>query len=286
MKKIATAVLVIGSALLGGCAYTTVEPGHVGIKIEQTGSQRGVQDFPIQTGRVFYNPLNEYVLEYPTNIQQYTWTNSTLEGKPENEEICFKSKEFLLFCADVNAAFRVIDKEAPQFYVKFRSDKIEEFVHGFFRNVLRDAFTKYAGSYTTDDLNGSGQQGLLDQVTESARKELLTYGVDLIKLGFAHPPRPPKEIQESITAKLKAVQDALRVQNELASTKAEAAKVIAKYEGEATATIAEAKGKAEANRIEQASITPQLLEMRRIEKWDGKLSQVQGGGTPIISIGK
>ncbi len=270
------------AVVLNGCAYTTVEPGHVGIKIEQTGSQRGVQDFPVKTGRVFYNPINEYVLEYPTNVQQYTWTHETGEGKPLNEEVCFKSAESLIFCADVNAAFRVIDEKAPQFYVKFRNDDINAFVHGFFRNVLRDSFTKHASNYTTDDLNGSKQQALLETVTTETKAELLGYGVELIKLGFAHPPRPPAQIQEAITAKLKAVQDGVRIQNELASTQAEAKKVIAKYEGEAQAVIAQAKGKAEANRIEQQSITPQLLQMRAVEKWDGRLPTVQAAGSSTI----
>ena len=45
-----------------------------------------------------------------------------------------------------------------------------------------------------------------------------------------------------------------------------------------------AQGEAEANRIRQASITPQLLELRRLEnqralidRWNGQLPQVESG---------
>lgn len=278
-RKIQTLGLLVCALAMSGC-YTTIPPGHVGIKVEQTGSQRGVQDFPIKTGRVFYNPVNENVLDYPTNVQQYTWTASPNEGKKEedgkspNEEMCFKSAESLIFCADVNAAFRVIDEKAPAFYVKFRSDDIDLFIHGFFRNVIRDAFTKFASTYSTDDLNGVKQDELLTKVSEAATAELLTYGVQLIKLGFAHPPRPPQAIQEAINLKLKAVQDAVRVENELRQAKAQAAK-----------QVAEAQGKADSNRIEMQSITPQLLQMRALEKWDGKMPIVQGSaGSTLLDL--
>jgi regulator of protease activity HflC (stomatin/prohibitin superfamily) len=190
--------------------------------------------------------------------------------------MCFKSSDFLIFCADVNAAFKVIDDRAPAFYVNFRNADTDKFVHGFFRNVLRDSFTKYAAKYSSDDINGGKQDELLVNVTQSSRAELLTYGVDLIKLGFAHPPRPPQEIQQAITMKLTAVQRAIQVENELRSAEAEAKK-----------KIAEAEGKAKANQVEMSSLTPQLLQMRALEKWDGHLPQVNGSGAlPFLNIGK
>lgn len=279
-RKLYPLLCVVALAVTTGGCYTTVPPGHVGIKVQQTGSQRGVQDFPIKTGRVFYNPFNENVLDYPTNVQQYTWTASPNEGKKDkdgaspNEEMCFKSADFLTFCADVNAAFKVMEDRAPHFYVPFRSDDIEQFIHGFFRNVIRDDFTKFGGNYTADDLNGAKQDELLTKVKEAATAELLSYGVQLIKLGFAHPPRPPPAIQEAINLKLKAVQDSIRVENELRQAKAQAAK-----------QVAEAQGKADSNRIEMQSITPQLLQMRALEKWDGKMPIVQGsGGNTLLDL--
>lgn len=267
-------LLLLPVACMTGC-YTTVGPGHVGIKVEQTGHQRGVQDFPIQTGRVFYNPFNEDVLEFNTSVQQYTWTANVGEGHPTNEEMCFKSSDFLIFCSDVNAAFKIIEDKAPHFYVNFRDADTDKFIHGFFRNVLRDSFTKFAAQYTSDDINGVKQDELLVKVTEASKTELATYGVQLLKLGFAHPPRPPPEIQKAITAKLEAVQRAIQVENELRSS-----------EGEAKKKIAEAEGKARANQVEMSSLTPQLLQMRALERWDGHLPQVNGSqALPFLNLG-
>lgn len=52
----------------------------------------------------------------------------------------------------------------------------------------------------------------------------------------------------------------------------------------AQATINLAKGEAEANRLKQQSLSSELLQLRAIEKWDGKLPTYTGGTTPFINI--
>ena len=55
--------------------------------------------------------------------------------------------------------------------------------------------------------------------------------------------------------------------------------------------MANAKGDSEANRLNAISITPQVIQLREIEvqkawieRWDGKLPQVQGAGGTITDI--
>jgi hypothetical protein len=45
-----------------------------------------------------------------------------------------------------------------------------------------------------------------------------------------------------------------------------------------------AKAEAEANRLLTQSLSAPLMEYKRLEKWDGKLPQVTGGATPMISL--
>lgn len=53
----------------------------------------------------------------------------------------------------------------------------------------------------------------------------------------------------------------------------------------AQAAINIARGEAEANRLKQQSITPELLQLNAISKWNGILPQVTGsGGTPFINV--
>src|SRR5215470_16182985 len=89
-----------------GCATTTrVDAGHVGIRVKLAGSDRGVQDMPVVTGWVFYNPLTEQIILFPTSVQNVVWTQSTHEGRPFDESITFSSEEGVNVNADVGLSF-------------------------------------------------------------------------------------------------------------------------------------------------------------------------------------
>jgi regulator of protease activity HflC (stomatin/prohibitin superfamily) len=104
--------------------------------------------------------------------------------------------------------------------------------------------------------------------------------------------RPPDAVINSLNAKLASTQLALQTQNEIAQSQAQALKDRAKAEGQAQAQIAVAKGEAESRRLQAEaeananeriarSLTPALVEYKRIEKWNGQQPQIvtgTGGG--------
>jgi len=94
--------------------------------------------------------------------------------------------------------------------------------------------------------------------------KLAPVGVGIQQFGLVRAPRVPEVIAQSITAKARAIQEAERARPELAMTQAEAAEKIAEAEGDAQSAANRAKGEAEANRIRIASLTPQMLELRRL----------------------
>jgi len=128
-------------------------------------------------------------------------------------------------------------------------------------------------------------------VQAKIEQKMSPLGVSVQQFGFIGAPRLPTVIATAITAEAQAIQQAERARNELATTQAEAAKKIAEAEGDAKSLVTRAQGEADANRIRQNSLTPQLLELRRIEnkgalidKWNGQLPTVQtgqGGGMTL-----
>jgi regulator of protease activity HflC (stomatin/prohibitin superfamily) len=279
--RVATIVVAVVTAVfclfvVTSC-YKVVAPGHVGIVVKQSGSDRGVQDFPIQTGRVWYNPINEVVLTYPTYVQRAIWTSATTEGRPINDEISFQSSEGLRFNADVNVSYQLTGAQVPKFYVKFRSDDLEQFTHGFFRDAVRNAF-KLSTAYRAEDINGVRQTELIDRVLDQVRQSMAPYGVDVLQLGFATPPRPPESVKQAIEAKIAATQHAERAENEKRQAIAEAAK-----------TVEIARGQAQANELLTRSLSPQLMQWKQLEileqKWNGQFPQVVGNGTaPLLQL--
>jgi regulator of protease activity HflC (stomatin/prohibitin superfamily) len=280
MRKLILAALgVLFSLSIGGCG-TTIQPGHVGILVNQYGQNRGVQDYTTTTGRVWYNPISTSVIEYPTYVQTVKWTANPHEGglndRPgsgtENESITFTTKESMAVNADISLSFQLQPELIPAFYVKFRSDDLSNFTYGFLHNVTRDAMMEIGGHYTVEQIMGNNEP-FLHEVRDRIQAQMTPIGVQIQQFGLIGAPRPPQQVVDSINAAEQAKYLALQKQNELEQTKADAAK-----------RIAEAEGLAKANFALSQSITPNLLEKQRLDIQDRWISR-WNGQTPTVTSG-
>jgi regulator of protease activity HflC (stomatin/prohibitin superfamily) len=267
---------------------TRIEPGYVGVEINLAGSQRGASEIPVRTGWVAYSPLKTQIIEFPTYVQTVKWTRDVSEGHPINEEMGFNSKEGMQISVDVSLSYAIDPQKVPDFYVKYRVADLELFTHGILRDIVRNSLNEVASTFTVEDIYGERKADFLRKVEAMIEQKVAPVGVSVQQFGFIGAPRVPEVIAAAITAKAQAIQQAERARNELATTQAEAAKKIAEAEGDAKSLVMRAQGEADANRIRQSSLTPQLLELRRIEnykelieRWNGQLPTVesgQGGG--------
>ena len=278
--------LLIGAWLVSSflVGVTRIEAGYVGIEVNLAGSQRGASEIPVRTGWVLYSPLTTQVIEFPTYVQTVKWTRDTNEGHAINEEMGFNSKEGMEIFADVSLSYAIEPGRVPDFYVKYRVNQLDAFTHGILRDIVRNSLNEVASTYTVEDIYGEKKAEFLGKVEQQIQAKVSNVGVGVQQFGFIGAPRVPGVIAQAITAKAQAIQEAERAKNELATTQAEAAKKIAEAEGDAKSAVTRAQGEADANRIRQNSLTPQLLELRRlenqralIEKWNGQLPSVETG---------
>lgn len=278
-------LVLVCLTLLIGC-YEHIDPGHVGVLIESCGSNPGVSPTPLPVG---YHTTGSCttIVQYPTFVQNVVWTHSVHEGNPVNEEITFTNADQMQIAADISLAYTLDPQKVPTFYSKFRADHLSNFTDGFLRNMAREKFDESGGRYKIEQIMGDNA-GFLAEVRAALQKEIAPYGVQIVQFGFIGAPRPPQAVIDSINAKAGATQKAIQIENELRQSEAEAKKRVAQAEGEAKAAIARAKGDAEALRIRAeadaqtnakiaASVTPALIEYRRVLKWDGKMPQVTSG---------
>ena len=288
MKGLGAVILAVVSLVvisIAGCnSCTRVGPGHVGIVISQAGSNKGVLDTPVRTGWVFYNPISETIIEYPTYVQTAVWTKSVNEGKPVDESVTFTNKDSMAINADINLSYSLVPDKVPAFYVKFHLDKLEEFTDGFLRNVARDCMNDEAGKYPIEQLMGDNAQ-FLKGAQGCVETKLTAYGVHVEQFGIIGAPRPPQVVLDQINQKNQAQQIALQKQMELQQVQADVNKQVAAAEGQARAQIAAANGDATSNKSRSASITPTILRMRELEnqhdmiwRWKGDSPNVVVGG--------
>ena len=277
MKKIALSMLVVSTLVLTGC--TRIGPGYVGIRVSLAGDNRGVDSLPTTTGWNFYNPGLTQVVEYPTFVQQVQ-----LEG--EAEEITFTTKDQMKVSADISFAYAIAADKVPHFYVKFRNDDLYTFSHGYLRSLIRDKFNEVGGRYAIEGIMGPESAQFLTEVKQATNKVVNPYGVILEdQFGFIGAPRPPQGVIEMINSKVQAVQIAQQKQNELVQVQADMAKEREKTDTYSRNTLKFAEAQAQANKLLSESISSNLLELKRLEKWNGVLPQVTGqGAIPMFQV--
>lgn len=271
---LAALLLVLGAA----SACTRIGPGYVGIKVSNAGDNRGVSEIPTTTGWVFYNPFLSNVYEWPTFTQQA----QLIDG----DSISFQSEQMTI-TAPVGFSYSLEAAKVPAFFVKFRTDDLETFTHGYLKNLIRDKFNEVASRKTIEEIT-TDNKGFLAEVRSEVQRAVEPFGVKLEdQFGFTGSLQLPKQVVESINAKQMAIQNAQRVENELRTAQAEAAKAVAAAEGNAKARIIAAESEAEANLKVARSLTSELVEWKKLDKWNGQLPQVtSSGGGVLLSLSK
>src|ERR1039458_7963282 len=219
-RLLAIPLLII--LFFAGCA-TRIGPGRVGIKVDLAGSQRGVEQLPIRTGWVFYSFVSSTIVEYPTSVETAKWTRDPNEGSANNEEMSFNTKDGLTVYGDLSVSYHLDASKVPAFYVKFRNDDINQFTHGFLRNVARDAINRTGSQYTVQEVMGEKKSELEQNSRMELQKQVGDIGVVIDQFGFIGSPRPPQSVIDAINAKVQAQQIAVQKQNELVQSQADAA---------------------------------------------------------------
>lgn len=93
------------------------------------------------------------------------------------------------------------------------------------------------------------------------------------------------EFNVAIEAKVTAEQNALTEKNRLAVVEYQAQQKVAEANGTATATIINAQASAEALRLQRQQVSPDMIQLRLVEKWNGVLPVYSmSGGTPLIQL--
>lgn len=276
---VAVAILVAGVSLMG---CSRVPPGYVGVEVNLYGSDRGVDNKVLQTGRYYIGARHE-LFTYPVFIQQYSFTKDPAEGSPNDESFNFQTAEGVQCNVDVAVQAHANPDKVATLFQTYRSE-MSTIIHVNLRSYLRDLFQKYASKLTVEDLYSSKKMDMLSNIQNDLRTTMEPQGVIIDNVSYLSDIRFPPTIAESITAKIKATQDALMRQNEVAKAQAEANIKITQAKGDAQAQIIAAQAQADSNRLVQQSLTPMLLQQQAIKRWDGKLPATSLGGNSVPFI--
>lgn len=258
-------------------SYDLIDSANEGIKVNKVGSERGVDDVTVVSGWVFYNDLSTDVHQIPLSERTVDYTAFTVTSKDNS-----------VFTIDPTIRYNMIKGSGPMVFVRFRKT-LEEIEPTVFRQVIFDATRDVANSMTSDSLM-SNRTIFENAVQSQVTQEFVKLGFNLV--GLTSGLTPPQSLTDAINLKNVAIQNAIKFQNEAKAEIARAQITVAQAQGEAEAEVARAKGRydaavydAKATKEKAAALTPLIVEMERIRKWNGNVPQMMGSGqTPIIDL--
>lgn len=238
--------------ILIGNSYTIVPTGHVGIKV-RFGA---VQEDYIPEGLNFKIPLIDKIEKVDCRTQRVDVNG---EGA---------SKDLQTINTYVAANYRIDQEKAFNLY-KTVGDGYEEIL---VKPAMQEAMKTTLAQYTAEELITRRTEVALN-LQESLKNKLENRGiaiesVNIVNLTFS------EAYDQAIEAKQVAEQEAKKAEQELEKAKIEAEK-----------KIVEAQAEAETLKVQRQEITSDLLRLKWIEKWDGKLpTTVLGDSTPMINL--
>ena len=250
--------------LLTGCS-TTVDPGYVGVGVEW-GS---VDDEVFPAGFHWISPFTDVV---PMNVQvQATAANC----KAVTKDLQNVSTQVTLNWNRDPAKVVHQYENYPAIEASIIAPAIQESVKAVTAQYDASALVTQRGVVKTD-------------IIELINKRLAPIGVtvDTINItDFSY----SDQFNASIERKVEAEQNALRAEEELRLSEAEAAKDIATAEGHKQAAILKAQGEAEALNIKGKALrnNPGVLELERVRAWNGTMPRtlITDGTNSTLLIG-
>jgi regulator of protease activity HflC (stomatin/prohibitin superfamily) len=259
IKSILGGVIALVAVIFLMASCERIDAGHVGVKVNQYGDNKGVDDIVAVTGVVFYNPITTRIYEFPTFIQhkEYKGDNSFIVNSKDGSE----------FSVSPIMNYSVQRDKVPTIFAKYRRP-LEDIEEGFLKTAVYDAFRLATNKYTADELI-SNRAVFEIEVRRLLDGQLLKEGFTINQ--FTSNLIYPETFKRSIEAKNNAVQAALRAENEVKTAEAQAKIKVATAEGNAQAMLTSAKAEAESNRMKQQTLTPLLLQLEYINKWNGEL---------------
>lgn len=282
-KKIGIGVTIVIVLFFCIFGYNVIDPGNVGIKVNLYGEQKGVQNYTLRTGAVWYNRFSEQVYEFPTYMQNAVWTQDVSEGSETDESVTFNSSEGAVINIDVALSYQIQADRVPDIFVELRQNA-NYITHVYMRGKTRDALNRIASTMKVTDIFGPKKQQLLLDAKKELEKELGHKGFLFDMIAFVGEMRVDNTVKSSITATISASQKAIEAENKVLQSKAEADQKIEEARGEAESITLVAKAKADANKILTESLTPELLQYEALQRWDGVLPKVTGDSVPFVNI--
>jgi regulator of protease activity HflC (stomatin/prohibitin superfamily) len=150
--------------------------------------------------------------------------------------------------------------------------------------MVRDAMNEVASTMTVEQIYGAQKEVFIQKVNSIVKKEAFENGIEVDKIYLVGSFELPDTVINSINSKIQASQNAMKVENEVATARAEAQKTIVEAEAKGKQILINAESQAKANKILADSLTKEFVSYQAILKWNGQLPTMTSGAIPFVNL--
>lgn len=295
-------VVLIAAIVLGYMCMQRVPAGYVGVVYEMSG---GVDGEVLTQGWHIVSPTKDVTL-YSTGIEQ-SYLTSENKGDSENDEsFNIPTSDGKTVKVNLEFSYRFNPDRVTDTFIQFKGRSGEEVKNSFIKPKIMAWTQEISATYPVTDIFGDKRTEINNRLDTYLKEKFEPYGIIIDTVNFTDisvdgetaaaiqkKVTAQQELElanvQSQTAKVQAEKDkqvaiiGAEKEKETASIQAEQAKI--KAQGEADAKKIASDAEAEANKKIAGSLTSELIEKIKYEKWNGELPQVQGDTMPIVSVG-
>lgn len=300
---ITLAILIVFALIMGSMCMSKVPAGYIAVQYNVNG---GIEGDVLEQGWHFVSPTIKTTL-YSIGLEQSYLTSEDKGDSPHDESFKTPTADGKSLTVELEFSYRFNQDVITDTFTKFKGKSGETVKDTFIKPKMKAWTQEVTAKYPVTDVFGDKRQELNEALDEYLKTKFSPYGIVIDTVNFTSistDDETAAAIQKKVnaqqeqelanieakTAKINADKDkevaliAAEQEKEKSAIEAEQAKI--KAEGQAEATRIKAEAEAEANKKIAESLTPELIEKQKIDKWNGSVPVVQGNdGSTIIDVG-
>lgn len=293
-------VMIVGLIMAFMC-MERVPAGYVGVVYNMSG---GVDGEVLTQGWHLVSPTKK-VTTYSIGIEQSYLTSEDKGDSTKDESFNIPTSDGKTVKVNLEFSYRFDAERVTETFVQFKGRSGESVKDTFIKPKIMAWTQEISATYPVTDIFGDKRTQINAELDTYLKEKFAPYGIIIDTVNFTDisvDEETAAAIQKKVTAqqelelanieaqtaKVQAEKDKqvalieAEKNKETAAIQAEQAKIRAQGEAEAKKIAAQAE--ADANKKISQSLTPELIEKQKIEKWNGDVPKVQGNSTPIVTV--
>lgn len=299
---VALGLILIVALICGVMCTSKVPAGYVGVVYNMNG---GIEGDTLSQGWHMVAPTKKVTL-YSIGIEQSYLTTEAKGDSPKDESFSIPTSDGKTVRVNLEFSYRFDADRVADTFVRFKGKSGENIKETFIKPKIVAWTQEVSANYPVADIFGDKRTAINAELDTYLREKFEPYGIIIDTVNFTDisvddetaaaiqkkvNAQQNKELAqiEAETAAIQAEKDrqvaTINAERDKEVAQIEADKKLISAQADADALLIAAEAEANANKKIADSLTLELIEKIKYDKWDGTVPKVTGGTTPIVDLG-